>query len=405
MNPDPTISVGVDTACNPESSILALLRRERTKVRVGELPHTLTPSLSHAVGEGDLLSRQWAYCRIRVKSRVLLCCSLLIFLWAFNPAQTFGAESHSLTVISYPARPPKLPLWLALEEGLFAKYGVSAVLKELNSSDDLLSALGKREGDIYAATAPYIVSAIGDGADLAFFANTGYSVLKLLSRPNITRAEDLKGKKVGTGEPGSSQDRITRQALLRLGLNPDKDVTLVPIGGRSVERLKALLAGRIDATTSNEDNLYELERRGDIGKVRVLADNESLKLFIGAGVDFAVSRQRLLGDRESIKAFLKALCEAISLAKRDRGRADRIYIRHQGVRDPTLLDFMYRTYVQGAIPQRPFPRPEAIALGLEEFGAKPGLKGKTVENLVDTTLLNELEREGFFERLYGNANR
>jgi len=322
---------------------------------------------------------------------------ILLLALPFFLSPSWGAETKSLTVISYPARPPKLPLWLALEEGLFAKHGVSVVLKELDSSDALVSALDKREGDIYAATAPYIVSAIGDGADLAFFANTGYSVLKLLSRPDITRAEDLKGKKVGTGEPGSSQDRITRQALQRLGLDPDKDVTLVPLGGRSISRLNALLAGKIDATTSNEDNLYELERRGDTGKVRVLADNESLKLFIGAGVDFAVSRQRLLRDREGIKAFLKALCEAISLAKRDRGRADRIYTRHQNVTDPALLDFMYRTYVQGAIPQRPFPRPEAIALGLEEFGAKAGLKGKKLDQLIDKTLVEELEREGFFE--------
>lgn len=325
---------------------------------------------------------------------VLLVLTLLVL-------PSWGQEHKSLTVVSYPARPPKLPLWLALEEGLFTKYGLTVVLKELRSSKELLEALGRREGDIYAATAPHIVSGIGDGVDLVFFANTGYSVLKLLSRPDIARAEGLKGKKIGTGEPGSNQDRITRQVLLRLGLNPDRDVTLVPIGGRSIERLKALLEGRIDATTSNEDNLYELERRGGLGKVRVLADNESLRLFIGAGVDFAASRQLLARDREGVKSFLKALCEAIALAKKDRGRADRIYLRRQGVRDPALLDFMYRTYVQEAIPQRPFPKAEPILLGLEEFGAKPGLKGKKTEDLVDMTLLRELEREGFFERLYG----
>ena len=328
--------------------------------------------------------------------------SLLIVALLFFLVPAWAAETKSLTVISYPARPPKLPLWLAVDDGLFAKHGLNVVLKELDSSDELLSALAKREGDIYAATAPYIVSAIGDGADLAFFANTGYSVLKLLARPGITRPEDLKGKKVGTGELGSSQDRITRQTLLRLGLQPDRDVTLVPIGGRSVERLKALLAGRIDATTSNEDNLYELERKGDAGNVRVLADNESLKLFIGAGVDFAVLRALLSRERESVKNFLRALCEAVALAKKDRRLADRIYMRHQGVRDPALLDFMYRTYVHGAIPQRPFPRFEAIALGLEEFGTKERLKGRKPENLIDTTLLKELEMEGFFDRLYGS---
>jgi len=324
-----------------------------------------------------------------------------LFLLMLLGAPGWGQEHKNLTVISYPARPPKLPLWLALDDGLFAKHGINVVLKELNSSNELLSALAKREGDIYAATATHVVSGIGDGADLIFVANTGYSVLKLLSRPEITRVEELKGKRVGTGEAGSNQDRITRQALLRLGLNPEKDVMLVPMSGRSIERLKALLDGRIDATTSNEDNLYDLERRGEMSRVRVLADNESLKLYIGAGVDFAVSRERLGRDRDSVKAFLKALCAAIALAKKDRARADGIYSRHLGVKDSGLLDFMYRTYAQGAIPQRPFPKSEPIALGLEEFGAKPGLKGKKAGDLIDTTLLTELEKEGLFDRLYG----
>lgn len=329
--------------------------------------------------------------------------ALLVFLTAFHCQLARGAETGRLNVISYPSRPPKLPLWLALEEGLFAKYGLTVVLKELNSSAELLRALASKEADIYAATATHVVSGVGDGADLVFVANSGYSVLKLLARPDITRPGDLKGKRVGTGEAGSNQDRITRQALQRLGLTPDKDVTLVPIGGRSSNRLKALLAGQIDATTSNEDNLYELERKGDMVRVRVLADNESLKLFIGAGVDFAVSRQRLLHDREGVKAFLRALCEAISLAKKDRARADRIHNRHQGVNDPMQLAFMYRTYVLGAIPQRPFPREEAVALGLEEFGAKPGLRGKKIQDLIDTTPLKEIEKEGLFERLYGTS--
>ena len=337
---------------------------------------------------------------------LILCRCLYSFIALLCLAQaqlSWEAETKSFVVVSYPARPPKLPLWLAHEEGIFEKNGLKVNIKELSSSQELLKAIRNQEGDVYAATATHIVSGIGDGADLVFVANTGYSVLKLLSRPTITRPEDLRGKRVGTGEPGSNQDRITRQALQRLGFNPDKDVVLVPFGSRSINRLNALLAGQIDATTSNADNIYDLERRGDMAKVRVLADNESLKLFIGAGVDFAVSRRRLLNDRERVKAFLKALCEAISLAKKDRAWADRIYGRYEGAKDPAQLDFMYRTYVQGAIPQRPFPRPEAISLGIEEFAAKAGLRYRKTEDLIDRTLLEELEREGLFERLYGTA--
>src|SRR5207253_9835362 len=99
------------------------------------------------------------------------------------------------------------------------------------------------------------------------------------------------------------------------------------MGGRSVTRLNALLKGEIDATTSNEDNLFDLERRGEMNKVRVLADNESLKLFIGGGVDFAVTRSMLINSRDVAKGFVRALCEAIALARNDRAQANRIYSR------------------------------------------------------------------------------
>src|ERR1044071_5911555 len=236
-----------------------------------------------------------------------------------------AAETTSVTVLSYPDRPAKLPLWLARDGGLFEKYGLKVDIRAAKSSDDLIEGLKRDEARIYAATANWIVSAIGDGKDLVFFANTGYSVLKLVARPEITRAQDLKLKKIGTGEPNSSQDRITRQALRRLGLDPDRDVTLIPFGSRSIQRLNALLRGEIDATTTNEDNLFDLERRGELDKVRVLADNESLKLFIGAGVDFAATRSLLRNSRESTKRFLQALCEAIALGRRERARVDQIY--------------------------------------------------------------------------------
>jgi NitT/TauT family transport system substrate-binding protein len=340
-------------------------------------------------------------------SFILLPAAFILWLLAALPfvsPEAWAREPVRLTVVSYPARPPKLPLWLALDAGLFEKHGLQVSIKELGTSEELLKALGERSGDVYAATAPHIVSAIGDGADLLFIANTGYSVIKLLSRPDITRVEELKGKRIGTGESNSVQDQITRQALARLGLDPDKDVTLVPMGGGgSISRLNALLAGTLDATTSNEDNLFDLERRGEMGRVRVLADNESLKLFIGAGVDFAVRRSLLEKERGVVKSFLTALSEAIALARRDRSQADRVYTRYLNVRDPALLDFMYRTYVLGAIPERPFPKTEPIAMGLAEFGGKPGLKGKRIESLVDRSLLDELERDGFFARLYSRS--
>ncbi len=318
----------------------------------------------------------------------------------FVPRTLKAAELRTLTVLSYPDRPAKLPLWLAQDAGLFKKYGLNVVIKTPDSGEAIAEGAIKNAADVYVATANWMVSAIGDGADLVFFANTGYSVLKLLAHPSITRPEELKGKRVGTGEPGSSQDRITRETLRRLGLDADKDVTLVPFGSRSILRLNALVKGEIDATTSNEDNIFDLERRGEMNKVRVLADNDSLKLFIGAGVDFAVTRSLLAGSRDVVKRFTQAISEAIALARRDRAAADDIYRRYLKVTDAALLDFMYRTYVEHAIPEKPYPKLDNVALGIAEFTTKPGLKGKSAALLTDTSLVGELERDGFFKKLY-----
>ena len=81
--------------------------------------------------------------------------------------------------------------------------------------------------------------------------------------------------------------------------------------------------------------------------------------------------------------------------------ADEIYRQHLGVSDPAMLEFMYRTYVQGAIPKRPLPKRENVALGIEEFGSRPALHHKSPDSFIDDSLLHELDREGLFARLYG----
>lgn len=43
---------------------------------------------------------------------------------------------------------------------------------------------------------------------------------------------------------------------------------------------------------------------------------------------------------------------------------------------------------------------ENVDLGIEEFSAKSGLKGKRAEDITDQRLIKELEGEGFFGRLY-----
>src|SRR6266508_5343494 len=109
---------------------LALLRRERIKVRVVILRRTFTPSLSRFAGEGVALSRV-----LRLVHVFVLC------TWVFLPTRVIAADLHSLTVLSYPDRPAKLPLWLAQDAGLFGKYGLTVEIKPAKSGEDVVAGI------------------------------------------------------------------------------------------------------------------------------------------------------------------------------------------------------------------------------------------------------------------------
>jgi ABC-type nitrate/sulfonate/bicarbonate transport system substrate-binding protein len=117
------------------------------------------------------------------------------------------AEVQNLTVVSYPARPAKLPLWLAQDAGLFEKNGLKVSIKEMNSSEELLKSIQKREGQTYAATANWLVSGIGDGFDLVFIANTGYSVPNRITPEYLVR-EEPKEKAVPAMESSQTNHRV-----------------------------------------------------------------------------------------------------------------------------------------------------------------------------------------------------
>src|SRR5690242_9933599 len=96
-------------------------------------------------------------CALLRTRRAGVASSIAIWISVLGLAGITAAQPTSVTVISYPARPPKLPLWLARDAGLFERQGLNVSIKELNTSEELIESLKKREGQIYAATANWLV--------------------------------------------------------------------------------------------------------------------------------------------------------------------------------------------------------------------------------------------------------
>ena len=225
-----------------------------------------------------------------------------------------------------------------------------------------------------------------------------------MAHPSISSIKDLKGKVIGALRPGTTTDFVLQRILLKLGLVPGKDVTIMPTGlSRSDERLLLMFQGKIHATIGTVDNLAQLELKGL--KVNVLADPAELGIPTPAS-DISSTRQFLANHRSRAKAFLKAFCEAIWLGRNNKEVAFRAYRKYMRIDEPKLLESMHRNYLLTSIPVKPYPIEDAIQADIEDLSTSiTELRGKKAADFMDRSLLNELESEGFFARLHGQKTK
>src|SRR5687767_4335799 len=118
-----------------------------------------------------------------------------------------------------------LPLWVAKDKKLFDKHGVDVEVMYIRGV--AIEALLAGEVQFVRASPPSVVRSTIRGADLAIIANTvNVAVFSMMTKPEIKRPEDLRGKKVGVTNLGDSPDLVLSLLLERWGLQRNKDVTV-----------------------------------------------------------------------------------------------------------------------------------------------------------------------------------
>src|SRR5438876_1007289 len=165
-----------------------------------------------------------------------------------SAAPTPSAPPVKITITYGSVAADVLPTYVALEQGIFLRNGLDAELQLISSSTAAVAALVSGNADFSQAGGSEAISATVGGADIVVVVVTGatYSYL-LMAAADIKTPNDLKRKKVGISTVGSSSDVAVRVALKKIGIDPDKDVSIVPVGGVP-ERVAAMKSGAIQAT-------------------------------------------------------------------------------------------------------------------------------------------------------------
>jgi ABC-type nitrate/sulfonate/bicarbonate transport system substrate-binding protein len=146
----------------------------------------------------------------------------------------------------------------------------------------------------------------------------------LYTKKSIRSFADLKGAKVASSSPGSTNDRLLKIVLEKKGVNWRRDVTIIYIGTADV-RIKALLIGSVDAAVLTlPGNLLAK----DSGFVE-LASFESEVGALTGGV--ATSEPFLTGKRDVALRFLRATLKGLKLFTSDRDGAAKIMAKYMNI--------------------------------------------------------------------------
>jgi NitT/TauT family transport system substrate-binding protein len=206
-----------------------------------------------------------------------------------------------------------LPAYVA-KDHTFEAEGLDVQLVAFRGSSELAQALASDSVDVGAASVSTVVNLVAAGhAVKVFYGGVYGSNWDWLAAAPIGRFQDLRGKRVGVSAPGSLVDWFTRHALRRHGLDPDRDVQLVTVGG-SPFAYQALRAGRIDAAMLAPPFKWQAAAAGFrvIGTAATEVSPEWPTVVLFAKEAF------LAAQADRTRALLRAYVRAIARARADR---------------------------------------------------------------------------------------
>jgi len=325
----------------------------------------------------------------RRRSRSAISNLLLLVLLFFSPKLLLAQEPlRAGTIFSA----TQAPLWAAKEGRYFEKYGIKNLeVIQFSGGQPVTRALIGGDIQISTTGGAAVVNARLKGADTVIIARTvGVFPYTLYVGKDIRDAGELKGKKVAVSTVGGSGYVAMQYALRKIGLDPDKDVAMLQLGDFGT-RLASLAAGTVQGTLLLPP--FTLRAR-DLG-LRPLYD------LVGSGIQYPINqittRQSFIkSQRETVKNFMRGFVAGLARFRTDREFGAKVLGKNLRETDPKILQETYDFWLK-VFPRVPNPGPEDATVFLEFMQIK---EQRDWREFVDTSVMDELEREGFLSSVY-----
>ena len=246
--------------------------------------------------------------------RSILLPALLVLLLL---ASSVTAAELPLVRIAHGAFNEKvLALWIGAEQGFYRKHGANVEVINIRSGPQTMAAIAS--GDIQIAyTIPgSVLSAVAGGMDVAFFGGiVNRADGDFVVAAGISRAEELRGKKLGVQSIGGGVWSLAMLALEHLGLEPNRDKIIIMVLGDQPVLTQAMMMGNIDAAYLGYTFSTLLKEKGfrvllDIGKAPIPYQ----------GLALATRRSYLQQNSQIVDAVLRGTIEAVAFIQKPGNR-------------------------------------------------------------------------------------
>jgi ABC-type nitrate/sulfonate/bicarbonate transport system substrate-binding protein len=217
----------------------------------------------------------------------------------------------------------------------------------------------------------------------------------IYSSPEIKTAEELRGKVIATGRPGAFGDMMVRYVLrAKLGLVPDRDVKLLPIGEAQLA-LPALERGIVQAATLTLPFTLLAKKMG----YRELIDYDRAGVVYPYNTVTAL-RQTPVKQPELTEKVLKTLIDGAHLSKTDKPKSLAVLKKYMRGTSDDILEETHQ-YTQSVTEDVPTPSLEIVKAALEILSYQyPQAKDTDANSIIDTSTMKRIEQSGFIKTLY-----
>jgi NitT/TauT family transport system substrate-binding protein len=306
-----------------------------------------------------------------------------------------AAEAERLNVCYSVIAATSVSTWVPKEAGIYKKYGLDVNIIYIAGAQ-AITTLVSGDTQIVQGSGAAAVLARLSGSDVTMIGTTINVIpMSLVTTPDITGPQDLKGKTFGVTRFGSLTDLGLRKAVAELGLDPAKDVKMIQTGGVP-ENLYFMQQGVIKGALISSPTL---EKAKEMGYKEFLNLGELKYRYPGTAL---VTTDSFIRTRpQTLNRFLKATLEGIKYAKANPDFTVRILGKYTRSTDTKLLAGAFKSYVLGYIRNMPTITPTEIDAVLEDVGARnPKAKGADPKQFYDPAPLEQLAKEGFIKELY-----